>query len=982
MAGRAAAGRAADWVPIRGTHRYSDTLQLPATDFPFQADVQHQNQHVVPQVLDDVYAWQTANVAARLPHQTSTEDNVFVLHDGPPYANGALHTGHAMNKVLKDIICRWQLLHHNRRVMYRPGWDTHGLPIELKAVQALRGQKVDVRTLPALELRQHCRNLALTALDEQRREFRSFGVMGEWDRPYVTLSPEYEAAQLRLFRSLFHQGLVTRQEKPVYWSCETGSALAEGELEYNDKHAATAAYVRFPLHTFLEALAAACAKAGVASPSLLTWTTTPWTYGANEAIAVHADMLYSFVQHPDLGALVVATALAPSVAALDPRLVVVAGVEVAGSALVGATYTSPARSDGHVHPVVHADYVTSGAGTGLVHSAPGHGPEDYLVGLAHGLPVKSVVDGHGRFNDNLHKGFELLVGLKALKEGSAATLALLDAAAMVYHVNAKHVQQYPYCWRSKAPVVIRATPQWFINIGNIRSQALLEVDRVAYTPARGHERLQAFVAKRTEWCISRQRVWGVPLPIVYHAESGEPVTDAAVVDHLVERLCALGTDAWFATAPGEGNDAWLPAGMDATAYTRGTDTMDVWLDLGLLWNEVVRDLAALGIQRTVPADVYLEGSDQHRGWFQSSLLTHVAAHGVAPYNQVVTHGFTIDGKGQKMLKLLGNIVEPLAVINGCSKPKIPAIGVDGLRLWCASADYTSDVALLPVVLRHTGELVRKLRATLRFMLGNLNGFDLATHGVAVRDMSPVDRVVVQGARRLQQLAVEHYRHHQFPRVWRDVQQHMAELSAVYFDIVKDRLYADGVDWTSRRLSQTAMWHVYRAYVLVLAPVVPVVCQELWGYAPPGLTGGAASPFTVGDWNRLALGEEWDTTPCVVGGTEHAMDTIQEVFGSTVWPVRKEVQLMVEQAIAAGTIRKASECEVAVAGPPEHHAIWADPRFYGVLAIADSAAAPAIGSSATASLYKSTRHACPRCRLHTAPAPAPAVCGRCATALGH
>ncbi|KAJ1674191.1 isoleucine-tRNA ligase, partial [Spiromyces aspiralis] len=589
---------------------YSHTLRLPKTDFPQRANAARREALFRQRCTADLYKWQLEN----------NPGEVFVLHDGPPYANGSLHTGHFLNKTLKDFINRYQIL-RGKRVRYRPGWDCHGLPIELKALEVLKGREKD--RLSPREVRSHARAFALRGVEEQKAEFMRWGIMGEWDSPYLTLDPAYEANQLRVFYAMFSKGLIYRKNKPVYWSPSSKTALAEAELEYNDSHVSSSVYVRVPLPSAeLERLGVT--EHGHRPAYVLVWTTTPWTLPANEAIAVHPDLLYHVILvEPATGEKAIyyvvgsdrLEALAERLNSGTPIRVV---KTVKGRDLCGCRYWHPLR-DGALMPILNAGHVTAGSGTGLVHSAPGHGKEDYELGVANSLPVFSPVDDNGCFTHEV--GEERLAGKSVLGEGSAEVVRILEERGLLVALE-KLVHSYPYDWRTKKPIIQRATPQWFANVQDIQRPVVEALGSTRVIPEAGRRRLQAFIMGRKEWCISRQRSWGVPIPALYEVETGEPLLSKESISHIIGVLEKNGgSDAWW-ELPAE---RFVAPQYASRRYRLGQDTMDVWFDSGASWASL--NSGSDGQLRKTQADVYLEGSDQHRGWFQSSLLTSYATTG-------------------------------------------------------------------------------------------------------------------------------------------------------------------------------------------------------------------------------------------------------------------------------------------------------------------------------------------------------------------
>lgn len=855
------------------------SLLLPSTLFLPKIPKGTERKELIEKTSKSVYLWQ---------HSRPGFSQEFTLHDGPPYANGDLHLGHALNKILKDIINRFELIHKNSKVNYKPGWDCHGLPIEMKAVQDAGAQS------PA-ETRRLCRELANSMIEKQRQQFQDFAIMADFDDPYVTMTHDYESKQLLVFLKLFENGLLTRQLKPVWWGCETQTALAEAELEYNAAHRSTAVFVTFPLTE-----GSFTAQYGD-DIKLVIWTSTPWTMPANKAICVHRDIDYTFLHNAETGErLVVAVELAEGVAKLNPSFQPTEA-KFKGSDLIGQNYSNPSIISDEIFPILHGDHVSATAGTGLVHTAPAHGMEDFLIGKQNGLHVQSLVDGKGLY-EHVPPGFEGLLGQYA--NGKAAILQcleLLGAHNMVFHVNRKFVHSYPYDWRSKTPVIQRATPQWFVNVEKIKSIAEEALDNVEFIPEAGKNRLVLFIRNRSEWCISRQRTWGVPLPIVYHKGTHEPLDDKETVRHVVAQLGHYGTDAWFEE---EADIArWLPDNLkhESANYYKGKDTMDVWFDSGTLWATLAPDFDALTNASSPPADIYLEGSDQHRGWFQSSLLNKIIASGtengysaVAPYRKIITHGFTLDLRSAKMSKSLGNIILPMQVIEGGGKPLIPALGTDGLRLWVASSNYTLDVHVNFEVLLRVLENVKKLRVTFKYLLGNLQDFA----PVDDLSLSPLDRWVLSRLHAVQKTVVGHYETHNFARAMKAIHAHTSELSALYLDVCKDCLYTHGKDLVRRQAVQTVLDRVLRTYIGLLAPVQPLLVQEAWDLYAEKAGRPEPLPFMV-PWLFYEVPQKY------------VDEKIEKEFDQ-IWSIRDGLYKHMEILRANGDFKNKLEAEVFIA----------------------------------------------------------------------
>ncbi|KAG1677731.1 hypothetical protein FOA52_001043 [Chlamydomonas sp. UWO 241] len=818
---------------------YSKTVQLPITGFNMRADSAKRE----PEIQS---FWAESQTYEALSQRNPGAP--FTLHDGPPYANGDLHIGHALNKVLKDFINRYQLL-QGRRARFVPGWDTHGLPIELKVLQGL--PQSERRDLSVAGLRAKAKEFALKTVDSQRKQFKRYGVWGDWDTPYITLQPEYEAAQLEVFGKMFLNGHIYRGRKPVHWSPSSRTALAEAELEYPEGHKSTSIYVQLPLVKTGPKVPAELAP-HLEGAAVAVWTTTPWTIPANLAVGVNERLEYCVVQASGDAAsswkcskLLVAIALVDTLAQKTG-----AAMEVlctfTGAQLEGCLYKHP-LFDRESPIVIGGEYITTDAGTGLVHTAPGHGQEDYLVGQRYGLELLSPVDDAGNFTEEAGQ----FAGMNVQGDGNKAVVAALaESGALLKEELYEH--KYPYDWRTKKPTIFRATSQWFASVEGFRAAALEQIrGAVSWVPASGINRITGMTEGRSDWCISRQRKWGVPIPVFYHIESGEPLLDAATLAHATAIVREHGTDAWFNLPIKE----LLPECHKdkAATHRKGEDTMDVWFDSGSSWAGVLQARKDSGL--TYPADLYLEGSDQHRGWFQSSLLTSVAANGIAPYKQVLTHGFVLDEKGTKMSKSLGNVVDPSIVIDGGKdQKKDPAYGADVLRLWVASSDYSSDIMIGPGILKQTAEVYRKIRGTLRFLIGNLHDYDPSKDAVPYEQLPQLDRYMLSRLASVTTEAKGYYETYQFSKIFQVLQRFVAaELSSFYLDAAKDRLYIRGADDAARRSCQTVLDHVLRSLLSVTAPVAPHLAEDAWlnlPYARP-----ADSVFQAG-WTHAP--EQWST----------------------------------------------------------------------------------------------------------------------------
>ena len=776
---------------------YKATLNLPHTDFPMKAGLSQRE----PKRLDQ---WQQRDLYRRI-REASAGRPKFILHDGPPYANGDIHIGHAVNKILKDIIVKARTL-DGFDAPYVPGWDCHGLPIELKVEQKVgkAGHKVDAATF-----RKKCREFAAKQVEGQKRDFKRLGVFGDWDHPYLTMNYDTEANIIRALGKIAAGGHLTKGFKPVHWCLDCASALAEAEVEYEDKQSpaidvafAVTDPADFKSRTGVEA----------ASPALVIWTTTPWTLPANRAVAVHPELDYVLLSGEQNGAavaLVVAEDLADTVSERFALTGAERSASFKGAALEHLTLRHPFL-DRQV-PVILGDHVTTDAGTGCVHTAPGHGEDDFIVGKQYGLEVDSPVQDNGLFRDDL----PVVGGLHVSKANQPVIDALKEGGTLVALETITH--SYPHCWRHKTPIIFRSTAQWFIPMseGGLLAQARAEVDKVQWLPEWGKARIEGMLRDRPDWCISRQRTWGVPIALFVDRATSEPHPDTPrLIEEVAKRVEQNGIDAWFDL------DAEELLGDDAERYTKVTDILDVWFDSGVTHYSVLEQRDELA----VPADLYLEGSDQHRGWFQSSLLTSTAIRDAAPYKSVLTHGFTVDEQGRKMSKSIGNVIAPQEVWND--------LGADILRLWVAATDYRGEMSVSKNILKQMADSYRRIRNTARFLLSNLNGFDPQRDAVAPDDMIALDRWAVGRADALQTELRELYDGYHFHLVYQRLHNFCGnELGGFYLDIIKDRQYTTPADSLARRSCQTALYHIAQALVRWMAPILSFTAEEIFELLP-------------------------------------------------------------------------------------------------------------------------------------------------------
>ena len=835
---------------------YKQTLNLPATEFPMKAGLPNRE----PQTLQH---WQDINLYEKIREQAKGRPQ-FILHDGPPYANGDIHIGHAVNKILKDIIIKSKTL-SGFDAPYVPGWDCHGLPIELNVEKKVGKPGVKVT---AKEFRQACRDYAAKQVDGQREDFKRLGVLGEWDNPYLTMDFSFEADIIRTLGQITKQGHLHKGVKPVHWCVDCGSALAEAEVEYEDK-TSPAIDVRFSI-VDKAAFEKAVGHTGKGVVSLPIWTTTPWTLPANQAVSVNPEFTYVLLQ-ADNEQLVLAESLYE--AALQ-RYGIEAEVvtRFKGETLEGLLLQHPFY-DRQV-PVILGDHVTADAGTGAVHTAPGHGQDDFVVGLKYDLKVDNPVGGNGVFLPDT----PIFAGKSVFKANPDVIALLKEKGALLAHIDIQH--SYPHCWRHKSPIIFRATPQWFVSMdqNDLRSAAMKAIADTDWMPAWGQKRIENMVEGRPDWCISRQRTWGVPIPLFVHQQTGELHPDTEqLMETVAQKVEQEGIDAWFDLEP----ESLL--GEQAADYEKVTDTLDVWFDSGVSHACVLARRAYLNR----PADLYLEGSDQHRGWFQSSLLTSVATTGKAPYKAALTHGFTVDANGKKMSKSLGNTVSPQKVMN--------SLGADIIRLWVASTDYSGEMTVSDEILKRTADSYRRIRNTARYLLSNLNDFDPANNRVAVDDLLPLDRWALDRAYHLQQDILAAYESYQFHVIYQKLHNFCAnEMGSLYLDITKDRQYTMQTDSLGRRSSQTAMYHILEAMVRWMAPILSFTADELWGYLP-------------GERNESVLLNLWsDELAPLPQNTDFDL-----AFWNQVFSVREVVAKELENQRNAGQIKGGLTAEISL-----------------------------------------------------------------------
>jgi isoleucyl-tRNA synthetase len=825
--------------------QYKDTLNLPKTKFPMRGNLPKREP-------DFLKHWEQLKIYEKLREQRKDKPS-FILHDGPPYANGDIHIGHAVNKILKDIIIKSRTL-SGYNTPYIPGWDCHGLPIELEVEKKVgkAGHKVD-----AIQFRESCRKYAQRQVNKQRTDFQRLGIIADWDNPYLTMNYKTEADIIRALGKIIKAGYLDKGFKPVHWCTDCGSALAEAEVEYEDK-SSTAIDVRFAVideAALLERCHHAPDHYGNGPLSVVIWTTTPWTLPANQAVALHPELEYSVVQCEGERLVVAEALLKDTMLRYNiEKYHVIAYCQ--GKDLEGLQLQHPFY-DRQV-PIILGTHVTTEAGTGAVHTAPGHGQEDYVVGSRYNLPIDNPVNERGVFLPDT----PLFAGKHVFNANEDVIEELKLRERLLAIHNIRH--SYPHCWRHKTPIIFRATPQWFISMDKqgLRQKAIDSVKTVTWMPEWGEQRIEGMIANRPDWCISRQRNWGVPITLFVHKTTGELHPDTLeLIETIAQRV------------EKEGTDAWLDFEIDD--YNKITDTLDVWFDSGVTHSTVLD---------SIPADLYLEGSDQHRGWFQSSLLTSVAMNdGAPPYKAVLTHGFTVDAKGRKMSKSLGNVMAPQKVMKN--------LGADIIRLWVSATDYTGEMTVSDEILKRIADAYRRLRNTARFLLANLHDFNPATDCVKAENMLAFDRWAMDRAWQLQQEIITAYDNYQFHQVYQKLHHFCAvDMGSLYLDVIKDRQYTCQTDSLARRSAQTALYHIVEALVRWLAPILSFTAEDIWQHMP----GERGESILLETWYQGLVPNKEQTTQW-----------------DSVFTIREAVSKELEALRNAGTIGSSLDAEVEI-----------------------------------------------------------------------
>lgn len=945
---------------------YKHTINLPNTAFAMKANLAVRE----PAILEDWYARQRYQ---EIQKRTATRDKAFILHDGPPYANGVIHIGHAVNKVLKDIVVKSKLM-AGFRAPYAPGWDCHGLPIEIAVEKEFGkvGQKLD-----AAAFRQKCREYAAKQIDLQRADFKRLGVLGDWDQPYRTMDAKFEADMLRALARIYANGHITRGFKPVHWCFDCGSALAEAEIEYADKvsPAVDVAYDAINAKAMAGLFGVAIDDATIVAVPI--WTTTPWTLPASLAVSLGPDLEYVLVEGPQRSGQRVLLVIAEALAEKCLLRYGVAEIKVLGRTRGSALETRSTQGQGgsgillrhpfyqREIPLLLGDHVTAEDGTGAVHTAPGHGVEDFVVSQAYGLIEKypaaelNPVGGNGVYL----AGTPVIEGQFIWKANDSITELLRENGHLLAFSKFEH--SYPHCWRHKTPVAFRATPQWFMSMEKegLRDSALKAIREVRWIPGWGEERITGMIAGRPDWCISRQRTWGVPIALFVDRQTQLPhPRSVELFEQIAQRFEKDGIDAWA------GIDAGELLGAEADRYEKVSDVLDVWFDSGVTHFAVIDQRPELARK---PGDkvMYLEGSDQHRGWFHSSLLTSAAMHGHAPYHEVLTHGFAVDQNGRKMSKSLGNVVAPQKVVD--------SLGADVLRLWVASTDYRNEMSVSDEILKRVSDAYRRIRNTARFLLGNLDGFDPDQHLVPAGEMLLLDQWAVQQAHDVQAAVIAAYEGYDFPEIVQRIQNFCTnEMGSIYLDITKDRLYTMQTDSRGRRSAQSAMFHILEALVRWLAPITSFTAEEIW-------------PLLPGKRDASVLFETWYEGLAALQASPDQRNKWNELFA-----MRSTASRVLEGMRAAGWIGASLQSELVIHSEKallDRHAQGAgELRFFFIcseVGLADVTAKPADavqvdGLNAWISAKPSASQKCVRCWHYRADVGShpddPELCGRCVT----
>lgn len=773
---------------------YSKTVNLPETSFPMRANLPKRE-------LEYQAFWEENKIYEKTLE--NAKNGTFTLHDGPPYSNGKIHIGHALNKVLKDIINRYKVL-NGQRVDYYPGWDNHGMPIENKVSENFAKKKI---TPSKLEMRTACREYAKEWVDIQREDFKRLGIFAHWDNPYLTMSKEYEATIIKVFGDLVEKGYIYRGLKPIHWCINDATALAEAEIEYAD-HTSHSIYVKFPLLKDEKNLLSSNKPVYT-----IIWTTTPWTIPANMAVAIHPDYEYALVDTADTSYLIAAELCEKAFADIEITDYKITK-KFLGSDLCGIEFKHPIYD--RTSPVVLADYVTIEDGTGVVHTAPGHGREDFLTGVKYDIDILNPVNDHGYYTSEA----PLFEGLHVFRQGNQAVLDKLEElGALLKSKTITH--SYPHCWRCGKPLIFRTTTQWFMSLDHedLKARILESLNTVSFFPAEAKNRLYSMMANSPDWCLSRQRAWGVGIPVFFCNKCDNPILDKKLIDNVYADSLKNGSDSWYDKEAAE----FIPADYKcpkcgSNEFYKETDVLDVWFDSGSSCHAVLDNFDNISF----PANMYLEGSDQHRGWFNKSIIIGVATENESPFKELVSHGFVLDEKGKAMSKSKGNTIAPQNIIK--------EMGADVLRLYIASCDYADDIKVGSEMLKRTSESYRRIRNTFRFMLGNISDFDAKTMAVPYEEMTDIDKYALNSLEKLISEVTKAYENYEFHKVFRPIQNFCSiDMSSLYLDVLKDRLYVSGKNWSARRSSQTAIHIILNALVKLIAPIMPHTAEEVWQF---------------------------------------------------------------------------------------------------------------------------------------------------------
>ncbi len=926
---------------------YNKTIHLPKTAFPMRAALARRE----PGMLEEMYR---KDLYGKLMKKNEGKP-LYILHDGPPYANGEIHIGHALNKILKDFIVRYKNM-TGFQAPYVPGWDTHGMPIET----AIQKKGVKRNEIPVPEFRDKCRAFALEQVDKQREGFKRLGCIGDWEHPYITLTPDFEARQVEVFGAMAQKGLIYQGLKPTYWcpTCET--ALAEAEVEYNDDPVTTI-FVKFQVHDDKGKLSR---FGDVSKMSFVIWTTTTWTLPGNWAICLNPQLEYALVQVNGDEILIVANELVKSV--MDES-------GITDFAVLGTMYGDEFEYMTARHPfmdrdslIILGDHVTLDAGSGCVHTAPSFGLDDFYVcqrypEIPTDINMEVSVDARGYLN-------EFAGPYKGIHVTKAHPIIFQDLVNMGAILSSKDiVHSYPHCWRCKKPVIFRATEQWFASVDAVKEAAVEQCENIFWKPAWGKERMISMIRERSDWCISRQRTWGVPIPMFFCQDCGKAYCTPESIEKVAKIFREKGSNAWWDLDVTELLPENARCDCGCTAFRKEKDILDVWFDSGSTWKAVVDERPEL----RYPADLYLEGGDQYRGWFQSSMLTSVAVNGVAPYKEIITHGWTVDGQGKVMHKSLGNAISP--------QDTIKQYGADIFRLWVSSADYTQDMRLSKEILKQLADAYLKIRNTCRYMLGNLNGFNPDTDLVAFADMHELDRWALAAGNKLVARVRKAYDEYEFHGVYREIYNFcVIEMSNFYMDVIKDRLYCSAENSPLRRSAQSAMYHILDAMVRLLTPMLAFTSEEIWE-AMPHQAGVDTTAALLNDMPEVRA--DWQLTEA------------EEQRWATLLLIKADVNLALEQARASKLCKKSTDAKLTLfaAGEAEELLRQVEAMELADLFVVsevqvvygDGEGVAGVNVSGLKTLVEvHTAHKCPRCWLHNAAiAEEGGLCPRCKEALG-